>query len=130
MRPRVTISIPGDDASDANAEKVPNQIKPESQRVLAPVAVTERPRGEQQAREHDRVRVHDPLEIGARSRRGCRTMVGSATLSTVLSIPITTTHSDSTHNVHQRRDETGSVEIVYSTRSSTGSYPRANQLSS
>ena len=38
-------------------------------------------------------------------------MVGSATFSTVLSMPITTTHSDSTHSVHQRRDETGSVEI-------------------
>ncbi len=44
----------------------PEPDQAESQRVLAPVSVTERPRGEQQARKHDRVRVHDPLEIGAR----------------------------------------------------------------
>ena len=36
MRPRVTISIPGDDASDANAENVPNQISPKRSAYLRP----------------------------------------------------------------------------------------------
>ena len=41
-------------------------------------------------------------------------MVGSATFKTVLSIPMTTTQSDSTQSVHQRRDEVGAA---YSTLS-------------
>ena len=83
----------GEDASDANAENDPNQIRPKVQRVLAPVAVTERSRGEQQAREDDGVRVDDPLEIGAR-RAELVDDGRHATLSTVLSIPMTTTQSD------------------------------------
>ena len=50
----------------------------------APEAVRERAGGEDQRRERDRVRVHDPLQPG-QARVSCRWTFGSATFTTVMS---------------------------------------------
>ena len=63
MRPRATISISGEVERDASAENVPNMTSPAVERLLAPEAIAERAGGEQQAGEHDRVRVDDPLQL-------------------------------------------------------------------
>ena len=121
IRARVAISMSGDDASDASAENVPNQISPNRSAYLRP---NRSPSDPAVSKRHANTIVYASTihwrsePVAPRSR----TMVGSATLSTVLSMPITTTHIDSTHSVHQRREGGGSA-----IDSSTG---WANQLSS
>src|SRR4029079_14926319 len=56
------------------------------------------------------------------------TMVGKATFSTVLSIPMTTTHSDNTHSVHHRRAEMGSAVRSRTDTSFTGSTRVINKI--
>src|SRR3954452_8459472 len=117
MNPRVTISMFGDDAKDAIAENVPNQIRPKLSAYLRPYRSPSEPAVR---RRHANTMVYEST-IHCRSEPEApsfSTMVGSATFSTVLSIPMTTTHSDSTHSVHQRRDEAGSV--IRACRSCTG----------
>ena len=59
------MSISGEFANDASPENPPNSEQAERQRALAAELVAQRAGGEQQAREHDDVRVDDPLQIGA-----------------------------------------------------------------
>ena len=66
-------------------------------------AVTEAAGGEQQAREHERVRVDHPLQLAVASRRGRGRCVGIATLRIVLSRTITSRLKQRTARIHQRR---------------------------
>ena len=63
MNARVTINWFGVLTSALASEPTPKIVKPELQRTAPPEAVTQAARGEQQAREHERVRVDHPLEL-------------------------------------------------------------------
>ena len=92
-------------AMSANAESSepsPKTTMPNCSAPLPPEAVAEAARGEQQAREHERVRVDHPLELADRSRRGRAASVGSATLRIELSTMITSRLRHSTPRIHQR----------------------------
>ena len=101
MSPRATISMSGEVERDASAENVPNRTSPMVS-ALAPEAVAERAGGEQQAGEHDRVGVDDPLQLRALGAE-VSTIDGSATLRIVLSMLMTISERHSTASVHQRR---------------------------
>ena len=74
MNARVAMSCSelSDERGEQRAEA--EQRQTELQRRQPAEAVTEAPGGEQQAREHERVRVDDPLELARASRRAGRTM--------------------------------------------------------
>ena len=64
MKARVTISCVGASRRSAEAtEPTPKMTRPMLQRALAPEAVAEAAGGEQQAGEHERVGVDDPLQL-------------------------------------------------------------------
>ena len=73
------------------------------QREPSSVAVAERSGGQEQAREHEAVRVDDPLQRARRRRRASLASVGNATLRLALAITIITRLMHSTPSVHQRR---------------------------
>ena len=66
MIARVAISCSGDVANAESSEPSAEHDHAELQRALAAEAVTEAAGGEQQAREHERVRVDHPLELAER----------------------------------------------------------------
>ena len=102
MSPRVKISWFGVSTSARRERAEPEHRHAELQRAAAAEAVTEAARGEQQAREHERVGVDDPLELAVASRRGRRTSVGIATLRIELSTMITSRLRQSTPRIHHR----------------------------
>ena len=65
IRPRAMMRTVGEPACDANAENAAEQHESHHQGRLAPEAVTERTRGQQQTGEHDGVGVDDPLQLRA-----------------------------------------------------------------
>ena len=81
----------------------PEHDHAELQRARAAEAVAEAARGEQQAREHERVRVDHPLELAVRRVEVVCTSVGIATLRIELSTMITSRLRQSTPRIHQRR---------------------------
>ena len=66
MNARVAIRTFGDPATADSSEPSPNNDEAELQRRAAAEAVAERSRGEQQAREHEGVRVDHPLQLRVR----------------------------------------------------------------
>ena len=81
----------------------PEHHEPELQRAAPAEPVTEAAGGEQQAREHERVGVDDPLQLAVASRRGRATSVGIATLRIELSRTMTSRLKQRTPRIHQRR---------------------------
>ena len=68
---RAAISDPTSVAKRGARRRQAEDHEPDGERALAAVAVAERAGGEQQAREHERVGVDDPLQVadaGARAR--------------------------------------------------------------
>ena len=91
----------GRERGETRAEAEDGQADGEA--AFAAEAVAEGAGGEEQAGEDEHVRVDDPLQLGARLRRGRSRSVGSATLRMVLSSPITSSDAERTTSVHQRR---------------------------
>ena len=60
---RAAMSASTLDANAAAPDEMPNSDEPRGERALAAVAIAERSRGEEQAGEHERVGVDDPLQI-------------------------------------------------------------------
>ena len=66
MTARLAITCEASDARPASSAPTPKTASPPSRAPPAAEAVADRSRGEQQAGEHDRVGVDDPLELGRR----------------------------------------------------------------
>ena len=102
MSARAAISMPGELAVEASAEKTPNHASPN-------ISVRRRP---YRSPSEPAVRRRHANTIVYASTIHCscdpeasrlRTIDGSATLRMVLSTPITTTHNESTPRIHHRR---------------------------
>ena len=70
MTARATMSPSTPPAYAAQPEATPNTASPREQRAPASEAIPERAGQEQQPREHERVRVDHPLELGSRPPPG------------------------------------------------------------
>ena len=86
-------------SSDADAED--QQAEPRA-RALRPKRSPRLPHGQQQAGEHQRVGVDDPLELARSRRPGRGRCVGRATFRIVLSSDTTSSESERTRRVHHR----------------------------
>ena len=123
MSARVAISTSASVANADSSEPIAEHGQAERERLVATEAVTEAARREQQSREHDRVRVDDPLQLTSRRAEtavldvGCAS-VGNATLRIVLSSTITIRLTHSTSNVNQRRWCTNSGSLSLCAQSS------------
>ena len=124
MSAREAISMVASVERAAKTDPSPNTTNPDDERALAPEAITEAARGEQQAGEHQQVAVDDPLQL-ARARVELLADVGRPTLRIVLPIVITSRLSASTPSACQRRGY-GCIGVSFGgSRGLTGSRPRS-----